>query len=489
MRALHEPRPRRWRAAAVALVGLAGIAALLATSPPPPARGWLEIAPQAVCAQDEVTLTWHLYDGSDAPAPRDVRIISDPADAFDPPLDDSVLTVGSGTRVSSVRATAYVTMRSDAGAFAAFDVTGVTVMLCDELGRQFPDASDARVEALAVEPGGATLVAVLRSTGWSRVVRLDPELGVLGEFRLPLRIRGLVVEPGGAMVAVGSPLGPNDAAILAVDAEGNERWRDRAGADDPAATLVTVAAVALDPDGDLVVAGSARTADGFVEAFVRRYASDGTLRWERRVAAEGPDAADVRGAAVAVAPDGTVGVSGWTAGEVAAPVTGVADAFLVTFDRAGVRAWAHQAPGRIDAGSLAVDADGRWLLVADELIALEPDGTVAWTLAAPAAALLTHVAVTASGSVVSVYRQVVTIDLPGTAGSTFLDILLRRVDRAGVVTRAWRVGSHRDERGQALTAWPWLGPEAMVLGGVTDGDLLVPRERGQPEPFVLVSLD
>jgi hypothetical protein len=490
------------RGAAVVVVAGLGVASLLATSPPPPSFGTLFIEPSAVCPGGEVTVRWALDEGLGGSVPPGARIVSAPADAFDPPLDATPLSEREGARVTSVRHTAFATLADDHDDLIVHDVPAVTVMLCEAIGRQWTDDPASRIAALGVERDGDAVVLALPPTPTSptRLVWLDADLDVVASLPVALAIADLAVEPGGAVVAVGSEGSTSSAAILALSAAGGERWSVRIEAPEATAPLVTADAIARAPDGDLLVAGTRRTIDGRLEAFVHRYAADGTLRWARPVGVEGGDA---RASGVAVAPDGTVAMAGSTTGVVASGATATPTAsdvglihthaaFLVTFDADGTRGWTYQSEGSGGVAVVATGPVGGWLLAAHDLIALRADGSVAWTRATPEDATLEAVVGLGSGGGVVAYRQLVRVDLP-TASYYYrffdldhFDIVLTRVDPTGAVLASQHVGTHLDERVDALRAWSSRSPETVVLAGATWGELLVTRESGTPDPFVLV---
>ncbi|MFO7547143.1 MAG: hypothetical protein R6W77_16745, partial [Trueperaceae bacterium] len=131
--------------------------------------------------------------------------------------------------------------------------------------------------------------------------------------------------------------------------------------------------VALAPDGDLVVVGSAGAMlgdayHGGVDAFVRRLDPDGAPRWTRQL---GTGAYD-RGFGVAVAPGGRIHVSGISLGDLVTGGVGAGeeDVFVVTLQATGATLWTKMiaSPESDRAYShrhLAVDAEGDLWIVGD----------------------------------------------------------------------------------------------------------------------------
>ena len=121
--------------------------------------------------------------------------------------------------------------------------------------------------------------------------------------------------------------------------------------------------VAFAPDGDVVVVGSTYGPFGSVhagdaDAFVVRYAADGSERWRRQVGTPATDEAE----AVAIDAAGRVVVVGSTNGGVDGSSAGGSDVFVVVFDADGGEVW------RTQFGSLAYDAARDVAIGADGLV-------------------------------------------------------------------------------------------------------------------------
>jgi hypothetical protein len=112
---------------------------------------------------------------------------------------------------------------------------------------------------------------------------------------------------------------------------------------DDLANAVTVNAVAVNPTGDVFVAGVTEGALGGTpaqgkDAFLLKLKSDGTQDWVRIVAT----AADDRGVAAAVSAEGRVFVAGGTRGGLSGSNAGGEDAFARAFDASGTVVFTDQ---------------------------------------------------------------------------------------------------------------------------------------------------
>ncbi|MEW6218915.1 MAG: putative Ig domain-containing protein [Thermodesulfobacteriota bacterium] len=166
-----------------------------------------------------------------------------------------------------------------------------------------PMGASSRLTDLALDPEGH-VVAVGGSDSDFLVVKLDPSGQVLWSRPLLPRpggvlspgLRGVAVDGEGNIYAVGSALGAagGEALTVKLDRDGNELWRDlRPGLGND---------LALDPGGAVIVVG---TAFGTGRILLSRFAPDGSCLWSRR-----SFVAEARN--VAVAPSGEIGVAGRT---------------------------------------------------------------------------------------------------------------------------------------------------------------------------------
>lgn len=190
------------------------------------------------------------------------------------------------------------------------------------------------------------------------------------------RVVGLVTDASGNVVVAGTFAGTIDVGtgplrsvtgadsfVVAFDRAGTPLWANRLAA--------AVAAVAMRPDGAIVLVGTAvgavdfgagpTAAVGGRDLFVAQYAPDGALAWARRFAGSG----SVTPRAVAVDATGTVAVSGFFSGSVdlgsgLLPSVGGYDLFVATYGPTGLAGWSRRAggAGTDDARGIAIDAGG-----------------------------------------------------------------------------------------------------------------------------------
>jgi hypothetical protein len=161
---------------------------------------------------------------------------------------------------------------------------------------------------------------------------------------------GVAVAPDGSIMAVGTTsgslpgftsAGSRDAYVRTYDAAGTERWTRQFGTDGDEFAF----GVAAGPDGTVYIAG--RTSGAFpglstagdYDAFVRAYDAQGTERWTRQFGTAADDLAQ----GVAVAPDGSIIVVGYTQGSFPGLTNaGGFDAFLRAYDATGTERWTRQ---------------------------------------------------------------------------------------------------------------------------------------------------
>jgi hypothetical protein len=279
---------------------------------------------------------------------------------FGSPMDELVASIavmddGDVVVVGSTGGELFGDPEGDLDAFvAAFGPDGAP-----RWARQF--GTDARDDAsgVAVAPDGTIFVAgrtfgaleggsagaedvFLRAYGadggalWTRQIGTPYDDAA---YAVAVDAAGRPVVVGATQADVGGEhAGGWNAAVWAFDATGATRWTRRFGADG----IDIASAVAVDADGDVVIAGWTDAglfgpANGGIDAFVRRLDPDGTPRWARQFGTAAADSAT----AVVVDVPGRVVVAGTTWGDLAGGAGG-ADGFLGTFTDAGDVLSTHQ---------------------------------------------------------------------------------------------------------------------------------------------------
>ncbi|MFM7254525.1 MAG: SBBP repeat-containing protein, partial [Betaproteobacteria bacterium] len=153
--------------------------------------------------------------------------------------------------------------------------------------------------------------------------------------------------------------GNEDAFLVKFDASGQVVWTNRQGTNSTDRGY----AVAVEASGDVYLAGQTlgrldgeRSSGGF-DAFITKYASDGSKTWTRMLGSSGNDVAN----ALAVDPGGFLYVTGSAGGTLGGqPRFGGDDAFLAKYASDGQRVWTRVlGTSGSDAGeAVAIDADG-----------------------------------------------------------------------------------------------------------------------------------
>ncbi|TVR97545.1 MAG: hypothetical protein EA416_00535 [Trueperaceae bacterium] len=151
--------------------------------------------------------------------------------------------------------------------------------------------------------------------------------------------------------------GKSDTIALTVDPLGALRWTRQFGTSSDDEAL----GVASDAHGNVYAVGSTVGAleganAGSYDAFVRSFDSAGVVRWTRQFGTENSDIA----AGVATDASGNVYVTGRTFGALEGSNAGASDAFVRSFDSGGTLRWTRQfGTGSVDAAlGVATDANG-----------------------------------------------------------------------------------------------------------------------------------
>jgi hypothetical protein len=262
--------------------------------------------------------------------------------------------------------------------------------------------------------------------------------------------RGVSVDHDGNVFVVGYTLGKllggppwsshEDAFLRKYDADGNESWTRQFGT----AAYEIANATAVDSAGNVLVAGitngalPGQTSAGSIDAFVRKYDTDGNESWTRQF---GTDASD-HAASVSVRSNGEVLVAGVTRGILPGHAgAGRTDAFVRGFDADGSERWTRQfgSDGYDTATSVCADAAG------NVLVAGSTDGT-----------------------------------LPGQVERGRYNAFVRKYDWNG--TEAWtrQIPAKRSSSGEAVAA----ASDGLVLAGVVHGTLAGTSTLGRGDAFV-----
>lgn len=178
----------------------------------------------------------------------------------------------------------------------------------------------------------------------------------------------------------GGPLGPGSFAA-SFTPEGELRWNQIIGTD------IILRDVAVAEDGGIVIVGTTGGAyvlgmdpgaDNAGDVFALRLGGDGQLVWLQGVGGEGSQT----GSFGALAPDGSVLVTGATNAELSLAGTSVASDFVAKLDASGGLQWGHSLG--LPASGVAADSQGRVVVAATSgnkslLLGLGPAGDVRWS--------------------------------------------------------------------------------------------------------------
>jgi hypothetical protein len=254
----------------------------------------------------------------------------------------------------------------------------------------WPGRSDDAATAVARDRRGSFVVAGSSGSNW---LLLKYSAG--GYLQWVRRGRGsfarasfvaVAVDGSGSVYAAGSaaPSGSGDRLLLRkYSSDGSLRWQRTIGA---TAGESSAAALALG-GGDVYVTGKLSTGAGSSAALTARYSTGGARRWMRQHAADATDAARATGVAFAGGPV----ICGW-----GGPSGGDAHGFVVRYDDGGTPLWtgtcsgsgitddrfaaiASDAGGRVCVTGTAVAGGGSTALTA----CFGTDGAPLWSLTGP----------------------------------------------------------------------------------------------------------
>jgi len=240
--------------------------------------------------------------------------------------------------------------------------------------------------ATAVAPNGDAIVAGYTASFGGEVhhawlLRLGPDGNVRWQ-----RMYGneythiasaVAVAPDGDIVIAGytnAPThgGPGDVWVARLDPDGNIRWQITYGRK----YEEDASAVAIAPNGDAVVVGLVETDTGDHDLLVLRLDSEGNLRWARPYGGDDID----EGLSVTTTPDDEILVGGVTESFRDGDLD---EALVLKLDGNGSVEWAKTF-GKVsdglnnEADSIALTKDGDILVAGNYLFLLSPDGKLKW---------------------------------------------------------------------------------------------------------------
>jgi hypothetical protein len=307
---------------------------------------------------------------------------------------------------------------------------------------------------------------------------------------------GAAVDPCGRVYTVGwtgGDLGAANAGLLDLvliqhDGDGLWGWTRQDG------TAVSDAAyaVAVDPSGDITIAGitagdlAGSGNAGGNDLFVAKYDSAGNQVWLNQIGTAGNESAY----RLTVDGNGNAYVAGWTDGSFTGYTNaGLDDLFVVKYDSSGVYQWTRQlGTASIDqAWGAAVDGNGNVYVAgytegdldgagsgtnaggADLfLLAYDPSGALQWTrqVGTSGADAATDIAVDGADRIYLTGSTDGDLDGGGNAGG--LDLFLVQYDSSGTLQGVQQAGSAADDfaNGVALDA-----NGSVYVAGKTNGDL------------------
>jgi hypothetical protein len=256
---------------------------------------------------------------------------------------------------------------------------------------EFPFTGNASFRAVTGDGRGDVYLAGQKVGDEGFLYKLDSDgnidwmrdflVGNQGVADVATDVSGNIYVSGSTNTNLAGPnAGINDAFVLKFNASGDQLWARQFGG----ANLEFADGVATDREGNVFVAGERWLGDFnapggiFMNAYVRKYDSDGNFLWNREFGA-GPQT-NVEGFASDA--HGNVYVSGYTEGSLAAPNAGESDVFLRKYDGAGNELWTYQfgSSRRDDFNSVWVDGVGNIFMagMAGGNLAAPSIGSDAW---------------------------------------------------------------------------------------------------------------
>jgi hypothetical protein len=179
------------------------------------------------------------------------------------------------------------------------------------------EGHDSATGAIALAGGGAVVAGAWLSGSSTRWNSFAVELGAggapvwsrLDEIVGDDSYSAIARDPGGSLVLAGTRTtdGGPEAWLRAVSADGrDERWAVTRHGTVPGGASAT--GVAVDSTGDIVAVGSETNLATGLDGWIARYSPAGVQRWSMSLASPGPDADALR--AVAIGPDDSIAAVG-----------------------------------------------------------------------------------------------------------------------------------------------------------------------------------
>ncbi len=160
--------------------------------------------------------------------------------------------------------------------------------------------------------------------------------------------------------ATNPDVGNTDAFVAKIDpSTGARAWTKQLGV----IGNDTAYGVTVDGSGNVDIGGAtegtlpgSNTSSGLTDGFVAQYSSSGNLAWVRQLGSSNSD--EIKG--IAVDASGNIFVAGQTDGNLAGPSAGLTDAFIAKYATNGTQTWLQQFGSGVDdaASGIAVDASG-----------------------------------------------------------------------------------------------------------------------------------
>lgn len=206
------------------------------------------------------------------------------------------------------------------------------------------------VESVTIE-GGDRLLAVGGSVRLSAQVSpagaaagltwysADPAVAAVTGSGVSADVVGVAAGATTVTVVSASDPAKNDSVAVEVLEPGSVLWTQQFGTD----VVDQCESVAAAPDGTVVLTGPTAGAldgphNGQRDVFVRGYGPDGQPRWGQQFGSSGNDT----GYGTAVAADGSMAVAGSTSGDLATGNAGGADVFVRRYEQGGAAVWTRQ---------------------------------------------------------------------------------------------------------------------------------------------------